>query len=157
MKNTIRFILTTFCIAGLASCIGSKSTQSESNSIEENAVPEQTNPDPAHNARLSLDYYGTYHGVLPCGDCEGIEITIQLMEDSRFTKITQYLGKSKSEKFRAEGKFEWDKSGFVVQFIGLDFPNKYFVGENILFQLDREGKRITGDMASEYILRKIND
>src|SRR5690606_18798136 len=49
--------------------------------------------DPADNSRNSLDWAGTYRGVLPCADCEGIETVITLAEDGSFREHTRYLGR----------------------------------------------------------------
>lgn len=105
-----------------------------------------------HNAMNSLDYQGTYVGSLPCADCEAIETTIILTEDS-FVKEVVYKGKSK-EIFRESGSFEWNKEGNTITMVGIEKPNQYFVGENVLFHLNTDGKRIEGDLASNYELRK---
>lgn len=106
-----------------------------------------------HNAMNSLDYQGTYVGSLPCADCESIETTLILTDDS-FVKEVVYKGKSK-EIFRESGSFEWNKAGNTITLVGLNAPNQYFVGENILFHLDVNGKKIEGDLASKYELRKV--
>ena len=36
-----------------------------------------------HNAETSLDYTGTYTGVLPAADCPGIEVRLILGDDGR--------------------------------------------------------------------------
>ena len=105
-----------------------------------------------HNAMNSLDYQGTYVGSLPCADCEAIETTIILTDDS-FVKEVVYKGKSK-EIFRESGSFEWNKEGNTITLVGIEKPNQYFVGENVLFHLNTDGKRIEGDLASNYELRK---
>lgn len=105
-----------------------------------------------HNAMNSLDYHGTYVGSLPCADCEAIETTIILTDDS-FVKEEVYKGKSK-EIFIKSGSFEWNKEGNTITLVGIEKPNQYFVGENVLFHLDMDGKRIEGDLASNYELRK---
>lgn len=105
-----------------------------------------------HNAMNSLDYQGTYVGSLPCADCEAIETTIILTDDS-FVKEVVYKGKSK-EIFRESGSFEWNKEGNTITMVGIEKPNQYFVGENVLFHLNTDGKRIEGDLASNYELRK---
>ena len=105
-----------------------------------------------HNAMNSLDYQGTYVGSLPCADCEAIKTTIILTDDS-FVKEVVYKGKSK-EIFRESGSFEWNKEGNTITMVGIEKPNQYFVGENVLFHLNTDGKRIEGDLASNYELRK---
>lgn len=106
-----------------------------------------------HNAKNSLDYQGNYRGNLPCADCESIETTISLTEDS-YIKETVYKGKSR-EVFKETGKFTWNEAGNTITLSGSAAPNQYFVGEGVLFHLDAEGKRIEGDLASKYQLSRI--
>lgn len=106
-----------------------------------------------HNAKISLDYIGTYKGSLPCADCEAIETTISLTENS-YVKETVYKGKSK-EVFKETGTYTWNEAGNTITLLGSEAPNQYFVGENVLFHLDADGKRIEGDLASKYQLSKV--
>ncbi|MDL2214570.1 copper resistance protein NlpE [Dysgonomonas sp. OttesenSCG-928-M03] len=104
-----------------------------------------------HNARTSLDYTGTYNGILPTASGNGMDITI-VLNDSSFTKEVKYIGKD--HKFSSKGKYTWNDQGNTITLIGEDKPNRYFVGENTLTQMDMDGKLITGEMAADYILRK---
>jgi heat shock protein HslJ len=101
----------------------------------------------------SLDYHGTYKGILPCADCEALETTITLTADA-YTKETVYKGKSR-EVFKETGKYTWNDAGNTITLSDSEAPNQYFVGENVLFHLDAEGKRIEGDLASNYKLSRI--
>lgn len=105
-----------------------------------------------HNAKISLDYIGTYKGSLPCADCEAIETTILLTENS-YVKETVYKGKS-SEVFKETGNYSWNEAGNTITLLNSEAPNQYFVGENVLFHLDADGKRIEGDLANKYRLNK---
>jgi uncharacterized lipoprotein NlpE involved in copper resistance len=105
-------------------------------------------------ASTALDYDGMYKGVTPCADCEGIEISISIGADKKYTKTTKYLGKKESKEIKLEGSWNW-VNGNVIQLEGVtDGPNQYFVSENALIQLDMEGKKITGALAEKYILSK---
>lgn len=113
------------------------------------------NPDPAHNSRLSIDWSGTYYGVMPCADCEGIATTIHINEDETYEMHMNYLGKDDNNTFVYNGQFEWDESGNIITLEGIDSgPNHYQVGENNLIQLDMEKNRITGELAEMYVLSK---
>lgn len=105
--------------------------------------------DGAHNSRNSLDWQGTYWGVLPCADCSGIRTAITLQGDGHYRMQTRYEGKSR-QIFETKGPFTWDNKGAVIT---ID-DTQYQVGENQLIRLDRSGNRITGDLASKYILMK---
>lgn len=113
-------------------------------------------PDPAHNSRNSLDWAGTYRGTIPCADCEGIELTISLSYDGSFSRSQEYLGKGLLP-FRDSGQFSWNASGNTV-FLPAENGDRlqFQVGENRLFFLDRNGQRITGDLAGRYILSRVN-
>lgn len=111
----------------------------------------QTFPD---NSAVSLDWTGTYEGTVPCADCEGIETSITLNHDLTYIVKTKYLGKDEGV-FERRGTFAWNEAGGAIVLDDTSGgPNRYLVGENALFQLDREGNRIAGDLAEKYVLRK---
>lgn len=110
--------------------------------------------DDAHNAMNSLDWNGTYTGLLPCADCEGIQTTLSLDDDKTYTLEQVYVGKD-GEKLKEEGTFSWDKSGTIVTLEGIsNSPNQYFVGENTLVMLNKDGEQVQGDLAAMYELKK---
>jgi heat shock protein HslJ len=109
------------------------------------------------NSANPLDWDGTYSGVVPCADCEGIETSITLGRDLSYLVKTRYLGKD-DKVFEREGAFTWNEEGNAVTLKGnADGPDRYLVGENVLIQLDKQGNRITGDLAAKYVLRKTTD
>lgn len=110
-------------------------------------------PDPAHNARNSLDWAGVYHGVLPCADCPGIETVIVLADDGTYRHMTKYLDKE-DRVFTEEGQFAWNEAGSTITLTDSDGA-RYFVGENRLASLARDGSRITGDLAENYVLTNL--
>ncbi len=106
------------------------------------------------NSRNALDWDGVYTGTVPCADCEGIKTMIQLNKDETYTLKTKYLGKS-DEVFTASGKFTWNDAGSIITLEDAGSESQsYQVGENILFHLDQDGNRVTGDLAEKYRLRK---
>ncbi len=107
------------------------------------------------NASGSQQLHGTYIGILPCADCEGIETEIILKKDNTYVKKTKYLGKKDSQKSEVTGKFTWSHSGNGIILEGITgAPNKYFVTEGALVQADMDGERITGELGMKYILQK---
>lgn len=112
--------------------------------------------DAAHTSQNSPDWAGIYRDTLPCADCEGILFEIVLRSDYTYEMGTRYLGEGK-EVFRSNGKFTWKKDGNTIVLAGVDpikESNQYAVGENKLFKLDMDGKKITGDLADKYVLHK---
>lgn len=113
-------------------------------------------PPDMHTSEISLDWQGTYKGVLPCADCQGIETEIILYKDKRYSKKTKYPGKDSPRVFEQTGTFVWDSTGSVIQLNSIkNAPTKYKVGENYLQQLDLEGDEIKGDLKEHYILEKM--
>lgn len=109
-----------------------------------------------HTSRISSDWQGEYHGVLPCADCEGIETEITLNEDLTYKIRSRYLGESDSIYSR-EGEFSWGETGSKITLKDIDNTvetNSYLVGENKLIKLDMSGNRIKGVLESKYVLQK---
>lgn len=125
--------------------------------VHETEIMEELTPSNlplADNSMTSLDWKGVYKGVTPCADCEGIETTITLKSDGTFKRTLKYLGKD-DNIFVDEGDFKWNDEGSKVTLSGNEGPvQMYQVGENVLFHLDQEGNRITGDLANMYRLEK---
>ncbi|MDR0734900.1 MAG: copper resistance protein NlpE [Elusimicrobiota bacterium] len=113
--------------------------------------------DKVHNSRNSVDWDGTYTGVIPCADCEGIKVELTLSPQETYKISYTYLGKS-DNSFKGAGKFSWDKDGSSVTLDTKDlaFPPYYKVGENKLIQLDMNGQKITGKLSDKYVLIKNN-
>lgn len=117
------------------------------------------NPDPAHSSRTALSWQGSYYGVLPCADCEGIETVISIFYNNTFVKKTRYLGRD-NRVSETTGTFTWNETGNIITFDGKQkefAPGGILVGEMQLFLLDRDGKRITGAMAESYRLPMVSE
>ncbi len=140
MKNLIRSVISALFILTVISC----NSQQKAITKTQNARGD--------SSLTSVDWQGTYQGTLPCADCEGIKTQLVLNDDLSYILKTKYLGKSDSV-FQEKGKFTWDNSGSNIQ-LENSGGQSYQVGENILFHLDKNGKRITGDLAEKYKLEK---
>jgi hypothetical protein len=104
----------------------------------------------------SVDWAGVYTGVIPAADAEGINVEITLRTDGTYGVTYQYIGKG-SDVLAHTGAFKWKTDGSTVVLDVLDtdgIPPYYVVGENTLTQLDMKGKRITGALANNYVLKK---
>lgn len=110
--------------------------------------------DTAISFKNSSDYIGIYKGILPCADCQGLDTEIAINENGTFCIKTKYEGKG-DKIFELKGNFTWNRAGNVIILSTIkNAPNKYLVGKNTLTQLDISGKKITGNLADEYILSK---
>lgn len=149
LTSGIRYLSLLLLLIGVTISCRSASDESES---------EVFTPD-MHNSMISLDWAGSYHGLLPCADCEAIDTRISLTEDLTYRKEKIYIGKS-DQVFRNEGTFTWSEDGSRIQLNNLNpsnTPGVYQVGENRLFLLDMGGNRIEGELADHYILTKVID
>ena len=109
----------------------------------------------SHNSQNSLDWQGTYKGVTPCADCEGIETEVVLNIDLTYIIRTKYLGKGDAKIYEEKGNFVWDETGSSIALQGVKGrPSNYKVGENKLIQLDIKGNTISGALAEKYVLTK---
>lgn len=119
------------------------------------AASEAVAVDSAHTAENSLDWNGTYKGVLPCADCEGIETELKLNADKTYELKETYLGKGDGKAFESKGSFQFDANNTsVIELDKTGDNRKYFVAEGYLKALDMEGNEITGDLADKYELKK---
>lgn len=145
----------------LASCtkkeaVDTKTSGTDSAATVQPAVADSTvhpttsaQGDTSENA---LDWNGTYEATVPCADCPGIKTSLTLNTDKTFSITEEYLErKSKNED---KGSFTWDATGSIITLKGKTANYKYKVGENMLIQLDMEGKEIDGPNKDLYIFKK---
>lgn len=103
-----------------------------------------------------VSWKGVYAGILPCADCPGIETVVDLKEDGSFFLQAIYQEKS-DDVFESKGFIEWNEDVMILKIEeGSIFPVNYLVENNALIQLDIDGNRITGDLAENYVLKKID-
>lgn len=120
-------------------------------------VAAEKSPVPAGDtSRNALDWQGTYVGMLPCADCPGIRVRLELRDDGTFTRTFTYLD-SAEPPAELEGSFGWDASGSRIM-LGGDRAQQFLVGENVLIHLGSNGQRLSDDDPGAYRLEKtVND
>jgi uncharacterized lipoprotein NlpE involved in copper resistance len=92
-----------------------------------------------HTSRNSLDWAGTYEGVLPCADCPGIRTRLTLGNDGTFEKQSQYLDRDVVPRIE-RGRFMWQADGNTIA-LATEGGQSYAVGEGRLIQLNNDGTR----------------
>ena len=107
-----------------------------------------------HNSRNSLDWAGTYVGLIPSAGGMGIEVRLTLSADNTYELLYHYVERE-NPNHTSTGNFTWNSAGSIISLDISGGPHLYQVGENMLRQLDLQGRVITGDLADMYILRKI--
>ncbi|MEA3540608.1 MAG: META domain-containing protein [Pseudomonadota bacterium] len=110
---------------------------------------------PAHNARNSLDWVGTYSGILPCADCPGIATSVTLNADGTYSMRSRYIGKS-APVTASDGRFTWSADGRSILFSGAE-PARFQVGESRLTRIALDGSSTTSLTPDHYVLTKAND
>ncbi|WP_051408548.1 copper resistance protein NlpE N-terminal domain-containing protein [Sediminibacterium sp. C3] len=139
MSSRILFIITSVLVTSF-SCSTSNQT---ANSISLDG----------HEAKNSLDWEGTYSGVLPCASCPGIETEIILNKDQTFVLTQEYL--EKQSIFTSKGKFTWYNNNIQLEDSASNDSKIIFkVEEGRLRKLDIQGNKIEGALANNYILYK---
>jgi len=105
-------------------------------------------------ASTAIDWAGTYEGIVPCIDCEGIQTQLVLKEDKTYSLTVSYLGKGDGKPAGVNGVWSW-KTGNIIQLNGENFgADQFFVREGFVEQLDAEGNKISGENAAKYLLKK---
>jgi len=87
-----------------------------------------TGADPAHSSRNSLDWAGTYEGVLPCADCPGIKTRLTLNRDESYELSSLYLDRDSAARV-VRGRFSWHASGNAIMLEGQHGGQQFAVGE----------------------------
>jgi len=98
---------------------------------------------------------GTYSGMVPCPDCEGIDYAVTLNEDMSYSDQLKYVGKS-AKTLTATGQFDIE-AGIITLNQPTEGYNKFRKHPEGLLMLDKNGGEITGSTASMYILRRIEE
>lgn len=107
-----------------------------------------------HTASTALDVAGTYAGVLPCADCQGIETTLILRANKDYILERKYLGKS-DKAYSVSGAWQWVNGNVIRLSSSQSTPTLIQVSENKVMMLDASGNHITGNLADQYMLKKV--
>ena len=97
-----------------------------------------------------------YVGTLPCADCEGIDVSLQLNKDSSYIMNSVYKGnKVDSSNNHIEDTGKWNMHGNDTLYLSTNNQStKYIKKGSTLTQLDGNGKVITGPLAAMFVLHK---
>ena len=98
-----------------------------------------------------------YVGTLPCADCEGVDVSLQLNKDSSYILNSFYKGSrgdSTNNHSKETGAWSIHKADTLYIINTNNRSTKYIKTDSTLTQLDGEGKVITGHLASMFVLHK---
>lgn len=97
----------------------------------------------------ATDVVGNYHGMLPCGSCEGVEVSLTLDKEGNFTLEEVYLDEEK-EILNYEGQYQLKEDVVTLQFSEEELTP---------LQLKISGKKLNylndnSEVLPEYLLEK---
>lgn len=142
MRNII--LIVAISLLALVGCKqGVKENASESKAEQSAQTVESFSKDDVAN------WEGTYFGVLPCASCPGINTLITLFPDGRFEKVIEYKGK-KDGVSTTKGTIVWEANNTQL-LLGEEL---YEVDGDLLLCLDKNGKKVEGELAEDYILQR---
>lgn len=122
----MRYVLLVLIVAAVAACDGNKPVESTSApAVDETPVVDM------HNSRNSLNWSGTYEGVLPCEDCAGVHVRLTLSQDSTFEIVTRRLVRD-AVPSAGRGQFEWQADGNTIVLDAVGDDRRFAVGEGRL-------------------------
>jgi copper homeostasis protein (lipoprotein) len=130
----------------LTSCNSNKNGIASTDSSYKTVVPKT----PVVNAE-------NYVGTLPCADCEGIDVLLQLNRASTFIMNSVYRGSrvdSLNNHFNEMGSWCLHEPDTLYLVDANRCLTKYIKTDTALTQLDGDGKIITGPFASMFVLHK---
>lgn len=97
-----------------------------------------------------------YTGSLPCADCDGIDISLQLNKSGTYIMTSVYKGSnvdSSNNSIKDNGT--WSMHGSDTLYLtNSGQSTKYIKTDTALVQLDGSGNRITGPLADKFVLHK---
>lgn len=128
------------------------------NSQAEVELPVEYNPlVSGDNSRNSLDWAGTYSGVLPCSDCRGVETYLTINSDNTYEIKRRYLTSDVDsiEEVETRGTFVWNELGSTITLKELqeDVP-ELKVGELFLIPIDANGFELKAEPGNNFKLLK---
>ncbi len=105
---------------------------------------------------LPTELISYYEGDLPCADCNGIRTILTLLYNGKFA-LVEFYSKGNNGEFAA-----YHSSGEIVRgeggkfsFTDSDGKVRYYeLGDSTVTVLDSEGKRVEGETAALYELKK---
>ena len=137
---------------------GCKTNVEETEQVNaDDVIPFNASQIDAHNSRNSLDWEGSYSGVLPCEDCVGIETSLQINRDHTYTVTQRFVDSADtaSDELRSEGSFMWNEDGSSITLENVQGDVSTFrVGELFLTPLNKNGLELRPEPGNNFKLLK---
>ncbi|MGV0829716.1 copper resistance protein NlpE N-terminal domain-containing protein [Empedobacter brevis] len=148
-----KIIFATFTIAAFVVSSCKSETESVKNEVENTTDSLKVE---TKTAESSIQFEGTYKGVLPCfeKDCKEVEMEIRLLPNKGYVYSTKRLGLDK-DAIMTTGTFHFEEDGNTIVFPEIaNVPNAFLVEEGKISQLDKDQKKIETADSTKFELRK---
>lgn len=159
LKQNLTLIFFSSLLLVYSSAMAESDMQIQEKVLKAREMSNQQNTDHAVHVNpidQSQVFRGVFYGFLPCKDCNGIKTTLSLKQRNIYLLVTQPARES-SREYYEKGKYSWNDENHTVVLT----PRKdsgirqyHIENEGTLVQLSSDGKRMTGDDAKRYILRR---
>ncbi|MGB5382528.1 MAG: META domain-containing protein [Lutimonas sp.] len=145
---------TLFLLIILTSCGSSQQTYIEPHTqehlnVHENFAANQQKE--IADKEFAFKVKGIYEGLVPCGDCSGIETKVQLYPDMMYRTEMTYKGKSDAPIVRS-GKYSVANNGVILLGEEPTGYNQFIFVTDHLILLNKNGQMIEGNLAEKYYL-----
>lgn len=140
--HLIRFIFSLAIIIGLGGCLSDR-LSSDNDHVS------------TVNARSQVAWVGTYQGIFPCTDCEGIATMLVLDPDMSYALRTRRLGKQNIDK-KSNGSFIWLPDNNHIRLLGKDQKQVFRVGNGFVELTLPDGRPIETNEKRDFYLEKSN-
>jgi copper homeostasis protein (lipoprotein) len=76
---------------------------------------------------------GEYSGILPCRDCEALEMTFEIRRNQTYLITSRYMGREDNIQFESEGRFNWVEDGTLIHLLdNTDYPYARVMVDQVL-------------------------
>lgn len=137
---------------------GCKINEAEKEHVSaDDLIPFNASQIDAYNSKNSLDWEGSYSGVLPCEDCVGIDTFLKINRDHTYMVIQKFVDSADvlSEEVKNEGTFFWNEVGSNITLETVEGDiNTFRVGELFLTPLNINGIEIRSEPGNNFKLLK---
>ena len=147
MRN---FIAQQIIFLGVTTLLFNVSCQHEKKENQRNTKSEWK----AKSPKEKWDYTGSYQVTLPCKDCKGIIVNLELKKDNSYRIVKNYNeNDSIADKIQTEtGQYKWSENDSLIILNNQEFR----VSDNVLSWKNPEVTRIEKDSTKSYTLRRIS-
>lgn len=107
------------------------------------------------NARAQVPWVGTYQGIFPCAECDGVATMLILNPDMTYALRTRMLGKENIDK-KSNGSFIWLPDNSHIRLLGKGRKQMFRVDDGFLELTMPDGRPIKTTEKRNFYLEKSN-